>query len=718
MQGITVTPDTLDFGTNLVGAVLTPRSYVISGILPNVSELRVVAPTFLTVSLSPTGPFTSFLTIPSNNGRFDNVRVYVLLSTAMRQNPFGNNITHIATGRELPTVFVRGVILEPPFPTLSTTTASIVSSATVNFGRITQNDPLPQQTYTIVGRNLSADVVITAPLALQILSPFTQTWVNELTLPRDNNRSTTQTIIVRPASTANLAPIQGLIVNQTLGATNVNVTVLGNIEPPPMTLTATPNPVNFGTVMFGESKVQQYRLNARNVPVNANLQIAAPTLAANTIEVSTSATGPFVSALMLPVQSGSLDMQVFVRFTGLVPDSIRVSPIENAIFSPTATTQATVRLEGFVFQRPQRLSVNPDSIALGTVVQFDPAIPRTYVVTGENLTAPVLITAPDGLLLFNPMSGTWVRTLSIATSATGSVMQTISVRLDSSVIRTLPASTTIAHQSGATQASVQVSGSVVALFLPSGTETSLETRFITARQPMLIGDTARVQIWLRDSRGLSPRLIGRFARNLFATVRIDTNNLAILGVQGGSGTRARFQANPQVPRISPLTQILIERVDTTSIGNMLLAEMSVMATFGRTTTNTIRLVQPTEWRSTDGTPASTRVSWLPDFLNVEILPIFPPRRRASALTTVVAPNPSRGNVEILYTLSDNIDTAPLPANEVIVEAVVLDVSGQERTRFILGKRRTNTLHRESVQLSGVPTGAYYLQLRTPQQTLR
>lgn len=246
--------------------------------------------------------------------------------------------------------------------------------------------------------------------------------------------------------------------------------------------------------------------------------------------------------------------------------------------------------------------------------------------------------------------------------------------------------------------------------LPLGAETTLELRFI-GQQPLRIRDTARVQIWLKDSRLLTPRLIGRFAKTLRTTIRIDTNNLAVLGISSLT-PYAHIELPAFVPADTPLYTILAERPDTVSTGNLLLAEMTVLATLGATTTNTIRIAEPVQWLGGDGSITPTgavRIVREPESVAVQIRPLF---LRRSSTIAIVAPNPSSESVQLFYTLS--------PENSAVTSAVTLtisDAAGRTVKRIELGARQTGVAQQETVWLNDLPIGGYVLTLVTPSETL-
>jgi hypothetical protein len=200
-------------------------------------------------------------------------------------------------------------------------------------------------------------------------------------------------------------------------------------------------------------------------------------------------------------------------------------------------------------------------------------------------------------------------------------------------------------------------------------------------------------------------------KKLHITLRLDTNNFNIVGVTAPASTRASFDtiASPRrLPRTSPFTTLLIDRIDTT-MRELLLAELLLQAAVGATTTNTLRAAQPTTWLG--NTPANTaRITWGVDSLRLEIRPLFAPRRQA-AFVAVAAPNPSNGEIELHYTLS------PATQETVPLTLLISDMAGRVLQSVELGERKVGEAQRETVHLRGLAAGTYRIVLVSPLETL-
>lgn len=599
-----------------------------------------------------------------------------------------------------------GTILPPLEPKLSLSAAD-EPFVPLRFGTIVRGNASPVRSYTFLGANLTAPVVVSAPTGIFLLNPTNGQWVSNLTFAPNSTGSLTQSISVRMDSSVvrTLSGGAGASIRHQSANTSVSVEVFGIVQDPSTLTISPPEPLNFGTIRLGNSATpRQYTLTGRNLLEPVLITAPAGVLLFNT------ANGTWTTSLTLTPNAGSIMQTVRVGV-----DSSQVRAVNGTILNEStsalgasASTQATVLVIGNVIPLPQLTATPLQPENLDTIIHFDPSRGGAYTLTGSFLDAPVSISAPEGILLFDQINKTWKQALTLQSDAAGSLMQTVSVRLDSSRLGFVRDS--IRNLSGSTAASVSVRGAVVPLTLPPGVETTMELRFV-GQQPLRLRGSARVQIWLKDSRLLTPRLVGRFLRTLRVAVRIDTNNLAVLGISALT-PRARIESPQRVPANTPLTIILAERTDTVSMGNLLLAEMTVLATLGATTTNTIRIADPLQWLGSDGsiTPASAvRIVREPESVAVQIRPLF---LRRSSTFAVVAPNPSSDAMQLLYTLSPETGTAASA-----VTLVVSDATGRTVKRMELGVRQTGVAHQETVSMGDLPTGAYLVMLVTSTETL-
>ncbi len=701
---LTASRSPLNLGTTLSGTAGTLQSYTLTGQNLTTSSVTITAPVGVELAATLTGSFSTTLTLPTVNGSISAV-VYARLSSSTPQQVTGS-ITH-RSGFTQTSATVSGTILPPLEPQLSVA----ASDVPLRFGTIIRGSASPVRSYTLSGANLTAPVMVNAPTGVFLLNSANGQWVSSLTFAPNSTGSLTQTISVRMDSSVvrTLSGGTGANIRHQSGNASADAKIFGTVQDPP-SLTVMPDSLQsaslrFGTVRLGSSAApQQYTLTGSNLLEPVVITAPAGVLLFN------ATSGTWTNSLTLTPNAGSLTETIRVGIDSSQVRSVN-GVILNASTSPLGaigSAQAIVRVIGNVIPLPNLIATPLQPENLDTIIHFDPSRGGAYTLTGSFLDAPVSLSAPQGILLFDQTSKTWTQALTLQPDAAGSLMQTVSVRLDSSHLGSVRDS--IRNVSSSTAASVSVRGAVVPLTLPPGAETTLELRFV-GQQPLRIRDTARVQIWLKDSRLLTPRLVGRFLRTLRVTVRIDTNNLAVLGISSLT-PRARIESPQRVPADTPLYTILAERPDTVSTGNLLLAEMTVLATLGATTTNTIRIAEPVQWLGGDDsiTPTSAvRIVREPESVGVQIRPLFLRRNSAIAL---VAPNPSSESVQLFYTLS--------PENGAVTSAVTLtisDAAGRTMKRIELGARQTGVAQQETVWLNDLPTGGYVLMLVTPSETL-
>ncbi len=618
---------------------------------------------------------------------------------------------NLMSGTTSAQVGVNGEVLPPP-------TSLTANPQQISLGNIILNARTTLTTFTVTGVNLPASVSITAPNGALLLNPTTGTWTQTLTLTRSSTGNIEQQISVRlDSSRLGLlgrigntgTPAFISVVSDTLSA---RVQVSGLVREAPQ-LVALPDSLFFGTLRLGNPPPFTLPTERKYTLVGTNLTDTLIITAPLGTQIFDSVSNSWQSTIRFPITPAPFSANLRTTLTVRI-DSTRLGAISSLVQHESGLAQALVRIRGEVLPMPL-LQAAPESLAFASIVQGDSVGTREYVLTGSNLPANVVVTAPDGFLLLNPATNTWVRSFTLATSGTGSVMQRIAVRMDSSLVRTF-SNAAITHLSGtaafSTQATVLVSGSVVPLTLPADAETTLELRLLTPRQPLLVRDTARVQIWLKDTRlnapsRLHPRIIGRFLKNLRTTFKLDTNNLTVLGLRTTPATKARLETMPQTPRTTPFTSLVIERVDTNTTRELLLAEVQLLATLGVATTNTFRIAQPTLWLE-----SAAGIRWTQDTARVEFLTVFaPPRTTQTALTARVIPNPTTDFMELNYTLSRSSEKA------VPVILLLSDMAGRTVKRVELGWRTTGEIHQETVFLSSLVAGTYRLMLLAPHETI-
>ncbi len=688
-----ISPATVTLGGVIQGESTTAQTLTLTG--ANLTAPVVLTAPVGTLLFDPANRIWAQTVRLTPTAGSANVTISVRLDSSLTPRTVIGFVTAVS-GITQTSATVNGSIIAKPLPPAP---QIIAQPLELMFGTIIRGNASPVRTYTLTGANLTAPVEVFAPPGVLLRHPASGLWVSTMTLTTTSTGSLAQSIAVRIDSSIVQVLGGGLAASIRHITTNTSATVAveGIVQDPPSLEIMPSAPLAFGTVRLGSTPAtQQYTLIGRNLlePV----VITAP----QGIEILDTMTNRWGRSLRLMLTFTPNNADIRCNFTVRF-DATTVRNLDSVIMNTSGLAQANVKVTGSVIPQPGLTATPLQPENLDTIIRFDPSRVGSYLLTGSFLAAPVAVTAPDGILLFDKTRNAWVQTLTFAPDAQGSLMQTISVRLDSSRLGSVRDS--VRNVSGSTFASVSVRGAVVPLALPPGAETTLELRLL-GQQPLRVRDTARVQVWLKDSRLLTPRLIGRFLRALRVTVRIDTNNIAVLGISPLT-PRARIESPARVPADTPLYTILAERTDTTSVSNLLLAEMLLQATVGVTTSNTLRITEPTAWLGSDGTttPATdVRIVREPESVAVQLRPLFVRRNGL----VVAAPNPSQDQVRLLYTLAEDAAAAVL---------TVSDASGRVVKRVELGARTAGIAQQETVRVGELATGSYLVSVVTARETL-
>lgn len=127
-------------------------------------------------------------------------------------------ITGVSSGAVTKTVTVTGTTIPKPLIT--------VTQNLVTFEQIV-GDPLPVQSYTVAGTNLTGNIVINAPAHFQLSADNGGTWSSSVTLPRVSGAVAPTTIRVR-LNVAVTGMYSGVLSHTSQDADPVNVVINGN----------------------------------------------------------------------------------------------------------------------------------------------------------------------------------------------------------------------------------------------------------------------------------------------------------------------------------------------------------------------------------------------------------------------------------------------------------------------------------------------------------
>jgi hypothetical protein len=214
---LVVNPTSLAFGSVNTNTTSTQQSFTLQGVsLTN--NVTITAPSGYGISLTSGGPYTSSipLTIAQVNSAVTIYTVFQPTATGAQNG----NITVVSTGATTQNVAVTGTgTVSPPVITASTT-------GTLAFGNVNVNTTSAEQSYTVSGANLTANLVVTASTSFAVSTVSGGPYTSSVTLTPTSGTVGTTTIYVVYKPTTNGASSSN-VANTSTGATTKNVAVSG-----------------------------------------------------------------------------------------------------------------------------------------------------------------------------------------------------------------------------------------------------------------------------------------------------------------------------------------------------------------------------------------------------------------------------------------------------------------------------------------------------------
>ncbi|MCC6149342.1 MAG: hypothetical protein IT461_03750 [Planctomycetes bacterium] len=342
-----------------------------------------------------------------------------------------------------------------PTPTINVTSAA----NPLNLGTTPQGTAGTPASYTVSGANLGTNnIVITAPsTSVQLSLTSGGTYTASLNLTPSGGTVPSTTIYARISAAAPVGAVSGNISHTSTGATTQNLPVTGTVTTPVPTIliTSATNPLNLGTTITGTAGTPaSYTVTGANL--TADIVVTAP---ANVELSQTGAAGAYANAQTLAQTGGSVNATIHARITAAAP----VGAISgNITHTSTGATTQNLAVTGNVTVPPPTINITgvTPPLALGTVFQGTAGTPVSYGVSGSNLIADIVVTAPANVEISQTGATGPYATLQTLAQAGGTVTATIFARIAASA--SVGAVTgNITHTStGATTQNVAVSGTV------------------------------------------------------------------------------------------------------------------------------------------------------------------------------------------------------------------------------------------------------------------
>jgi formylglycine-generating enzyme required for sulfatase activity len=215
-------PTTLSFGSVEVGQTSSNQTFTLTG--SNLtSNITVTAPTGFQVSASSGSGFANSINFTPASGSVDST-VYVRFIPTAEQE-YSGNISLTSTGVETINVSVSGTGIIPTVPLI------VANLTTLSFGNVEVGQTSPNQTFTLTGSNLTANITVTAPTGYQVSASSDSGFANSISFtPSSGSVNTTVYVCFSPLAEQSYT---GNISCVSTGATTVNVSVSGTSFPNP-----------------------------------------------------------------------------------------------------------------------------------------------------------------------------------------------------------------------------------------------------------------------------------------------------------------------------------------------------------------------------------------------------------------------------------------------------------------------------------------------------
>jgi hypothetical protein len=269
----------------------------------------------------------------------------------------------------------------------STTTSAtlyVVSLITNSFRTIVGTPSATVKNFTVAGVNLTSNLVVTAPANYEVSLSAGSGFGGSVSIAPVSGAVPATTVYVRynPSSAGlhnNLIPVSSA------GATTKNISIGGLSVPPPV-LNQSGTVSAYSTVVGTPSAAQS--INVSGTSLLADMTVTAP----SNYEVSLSSSAGYSSSVTLTQTSGTVSSTpVYIRYNPLSAGTHNSSV---TISSVGANTPISVSVSG-TSTNPAGPSISAsNTFSTFTTTAGTPSAEQTFTVSGVNLTANLIVSAP------------------------------------------------------------------------------------------------------------------------------------------------------------------------------------------------------------------------------------------------------------------------------------------------------------------------------------
>jgi hypothetical protein len=397
-------------------------------------NVTVTAPSGCEVSRDGTVFATSLALTPSG-GNLPTTTVFARVAATATAGLLTGQIQVASSGASPSSVGVSGEVVAVPRIDVSGSLVSFSASA---------GTASPEQTLLISGANLTANVIVEAPLRFEVSSGAGSPFATSITLAPSSG-SVNRSVLVRAAASPSGA-YSGDLTITSLGANRRVLGLSATVSPPPSLAidgSLTPFSATFGSA----STAQSFAVTAANL--SADITVAAPAGFELSLDGVT-----FLSTQNIPRQNSSAAATVYVRLGA----GTAVGPYAGLIsLASTGTESRSLPASGTIVPVPL-LGTSGVPAAMQTVAGSSSSS-QTFTVSGNHLVGAATLTAPAGFELSGQRKP-FAQTITLSPSF-GTLNESIMVRIARSDTPGVISGIISATSPGAATVHVAVEGSVL-----------------------------------------------------------------------------------------------------------------------------------------------------------------------------------------------------------------------------------------------------------------
>lgn len=400
------------------------QSFTVSG-TDLTANILVTPPTNFEISTtSGTGFQSTPITVSATGGIVTATTIYVRMISGLALGAVVSaNVASSSTGATTQNVACSGTVAAAPVVTTSVSTLS-------GFSYMFTAGPSAQQTFTVGGTNLVANVTVTPPTEWEISTTTGTGFVSTaITLTQTGGTLAATTIYTRLKAGLGVGSHGQNIVVTSTNAISKNLACSGTISAAPTIITSTSALAGF-IYTFGAGPSNQQSFGITGTNLTANVIVTPPT---NYAISTTSGSGFVTTPITLTQSGGNVTSTIYVRLVAGL--AVATYGPANVALTSTGVVVKSISFSGKVVSTASILSSKSTLTGFGYLSSTGgPSSEQLFTVSGASLTANVIVTPPTNYEI-STTSGSGFVSTAITLTQTGGIVgpSTIYVRLKSSL---------------------------------------------------------------------------------------------------------------------------------------------------------------------------------------------------------------------------------------------------------------------------------------------